>query len=66
MLDQDKLLIKIGRNRSGESSSQIDMKVAVKLIENLSDYDFRELLKTLDSVRNSCLNALKRASDLKQ
>ncbi len=64
MLDRDKLLIKIGKNRSGESSGQIDMEVAVQLVENLCDYDFRELLKTLDSARNSCLNTQKRASNL--
>ncbi len=54
MLDKNRLLVKIGRNRSGQDSGEIDMEVAVQYIEDLCDHDFEQLLIMLDCAKKSC------------
>lgn len=54
MLNQDKLIIKIGKNRSGNDAGEIDMEVAVQYVEDLCDHDFQQLLATLDAAKASC------------
>lgn len=63
MLNRDRLLIGIGRNRSGQDAGCIDMEVAVQYIEDLSDYDFEQLLLIIDSAKESCKRA--RGSDVR-
>ncbi len=55
MLNQDTLIVKIGRNRGGDSVEKIDMAVDVRRVMGLCDFDFQELLNTLESARKSCL-----------
>lgn len=57
MLDEKRLLVKIGRNRSGQDAGEIDMEVAVQHIEDLCDYDFDQLLIMLDVAKESCERA---------
>jgi len=57
MLNQDTLLVKIGRNRSGESAGRIDMEVAVARVADLCDADFVELMETLCAAGDSCMTA---------
>ena len=64
MLNQDKLLIKIGRNRSGQFAGEIDMEVNVFRIRDLCDNDFQELLITLDCAKKSCMNARERGKNI--
>lgn len=62
MLNQDRLIVKIGRNRSGFDAGDIDMEVAHKYVQELSDQDFEELLDTLDAARISCIRARENAN----
>ena len=57
MLNQDTLLVKIGRNRSGESAGRIDMEVAVQRVADLCYADFVELMETLCAAGDSCMQA---------
>lgn len=65
MLDKNTLIIKIGRNRSGESAGCVDMEIATNRVEDLSDYDFEELLKTIKSAKDSCIEARHKFNGLK-
>lgn len=56
MLNEDRILIRIGRNRSGQDAGEIDMEVAVQWVQELSAQDFEQLLRTLDAARQSCLD----------
>lgn len=60
MLNEDTLIVKIGRNRSGQDSGEIDMEVACARVEDLCDYDFKELLKTLEAAKESCIRSRRR------
>jgi len=57
MLEDSTIIMRIGRNRSGQDAGEIDMEVAVQRVEDLCAADYNALLRTIDAARSSCIHA---------